>query len=99
MNKIMIKGDPELKEIIPGFIEKRINEILTMKEALSRQDFQTLQTLGHRLKGNAGGYGFDYMGTIGAAIEEAAKVSDSKKIEPLILELEDYLSRIEVVYQ
>ena len=98
MEKIIINIDQFLQDIVPGYIEKRHNELPVMMDFLIKKDFNNLQILGHRLKGNAGGYGFDQMGYIGAAIEEAAKNKDSIKIELSIKELEHYLSTIEIVY-
>lgn len=97
--KIVIKVDSELKDIVPGFIEKRKKEISSMWDSLNKKDFNTLQTLGHRLKGNAGGYGFDHLGSLGATIEISAKAKDAARIEPVLKELEDYLSRLEVVFE
>lgn len=97
--KIIVKIDSELEEIVFSFIDKRKKEIPTMWESLKKMDFLTLQTLGHRLRGNAGGYGFDHLGLVGAAIEIGAQEKDTAKIELALKELEDYLSRVEVVFE
>lgn len=97
--KIMIKVDPDLVDLIPGFIEKRNSEIPIMWDSLKKKDFATLQSLGHKLKGNAGGYGFDQMGEMGAAMENGAKANDAAAIEIAIKGIENYLSRLEIIYE
>lgn len=57
-----------------------------------------LQRLGHRLKGEGGGYGFDDISAIGARMEEAAKEADVPKISVEVEALAVYLDRVEVVY-
>lgn len=99
MKKILVKIDPDLQDIVPGFIEKRKNELPILKEYLAKKDFNSLQTIGHRLKGNSGGYGFDHMGIIGASIEISAKAQDILKIESSLKELENYLLNLEIVYE
>lgn len=97
--KIIVKVDLELQEIVPGFIDKRKKDLPDLWDCLNKKDFTTLQTLGHRLKGNAGGYGFDYIGSLGSEIEDGAKFKNAPKIEAAITELEDYLFRLEVVFE
>ncbi len=97
-NKVVITVSEELKSVVPPFLEKRKIELPVLRTALKTGDFGTLETLGHRLRGNAGGYGFNRMGSLGAEIEAASKTKDSQKIETVIDELEQYLSNIEVVY-
>ena len=49
------------------------------------------------MKGAGGGYGFDPITDIGAAIERAALAADSKVIQAGIEQLADYLARVDVV--
>lgn len=98
MNKIIIRIDEDLADIVPDFLSARNQEMPNLWEALKKTDFDFIQTIGHRLKGNAGGYGFDQMGFIGAKIEEAAKAKQALKVEELFNELQNYLQSIEVVY-
>ena len=97
--KITVKVDADLKDIVPGFIEKRRNELPALKDALGKKNFELLQYSGHKLKGNAGGYGFDHLGAIGAQLESCAKAKDALKVEGLLKELDDYFSRLDIVYE
>ena len=98
MSRILIQADPDLAELIPGFLEKRVAEIATLREALARADLDAVRAIAHKIKGNAGGYGFDAMGDIGARLETVAKAGDAEAAASAVDELADHLQRIDVVY-
>lgn len=89
----------ELEDIVPIFLDNRERDVRTLRNALPTRDFKTVQTLGHRMKGDGGGYGFDRITDIGAAIERAAKLEDRSAIEQHIVQLEDFLKRVVIVYR
>jgi len=97
--KIVVEIDPDLEELIPGFLENRKKDVDSLNAALDSGDLETLRSVGHSLKGVGGGYGFAMITDIGADIEAAAKVKDMDTIRDLIARLADYLDRVEVVYQ
>ena len=59
--KTVVQIDEEIKEIIPNFLEGREKDINLFKAAIDTEDFDQLESIGHKLKGNAGSYGFDKM--------------------------------------
>lgn len=97
--KIIVTIDSDLEELIPGFLENRNKDLKLLDEALAAGDYPTLQSMGHTLKGVGGGYGFDGISEIGAAIENAGKASDADAAGEQIRALKDYLSRVDVVYE
>ena len=98
-DKITIKIDVELCDIVPPYLANRKAEMPVIRNALSQSDFETLAAIGHRIKGSAGGYGFNYLGTLGALIEVGAQEHDAKKVEHAIKEMETYLNHVHVVYE
>lgn len=98
MSKIIIQIDEDLADIVPEFLMNRKDEVPNLWAALKKLDYDYIQTIGHRLKGNAGGYGFDQMGHIGAEIEQAAKLKNDPRIEAALKELQNYLANVEVSY-
>ena len=96
---LTVKISRELEGIVPNFLGNRKKDVRTLRKALVTQDFKTVQTLGHRMKGDGGGYGFDRITEIGAAMERAAKLEDPLTIEEHIGQLEDFLQRVTVVYR
>ena len=97
--KIFVKVDSDLEEIVPGYIDARKKEIPVMWKSLQKMDFSTLQTLGHCIKGSAGGYGFDDVGLFGAKIENGAKAKNVSQTEAALKDLEDYLARLEIIFE
>jgi len=95
----MVEISRDLEDIVPIFLNNREKDLQTLRDALTRQDFGTLQTLGHRMKGDGGGYGFDRITEIGATMELAAKQQDGSMIAEQIGQLEEFLRRVSVVYR
>jgi len=50
------------------------------------------------MKGSGGGYGFNDLSSIGRAIEKAAKNKDKESVRKSIIDLTDFLKKLEVVY-
>jgi len=99
LDKIIVNIDPDLEELIPGFLENRIKDIQILEKAAGQQDFAALKSVGHSLKGVGGGYGFAKITELGAGIEASAKENDMERINQLISDLAEYLQRIEVKFQ
>lgn len=97
--KIIIHADPEIANLIPGYIENRRKDILKMREAHDKGDYEAIDYLGHSMRGSGEGYGFKEISIIGFALEQAAGVSDSEAILRNINKLEDYINRVEVIYE
>ena len=97
--KIVVTVDEDLEELIPGFLENRNKDVQLLRDSLAGDDVNKLQSIGHSLKGVGGGYGFDGLSEIGAKIEIAAKEFNTNLIEGLVNEMEDYLHRVDVVYE
>jgi HPt (histidine-containing phosphotransfer) domain-containing protein len=96
--KILVRVDPDLADLIPGFLENRRKDIAAMLTALDRGDFETVRILGHSMKGAGGGYGFDAVTDIGAALEQAAKDRNPDGVRKGLRDLSSYLERVEVTH-
>jgi HPt (histidine-containing phosphotransfer) domain-containing protein len=97
--RLTVEVSRDLEDIVPIFLGNRKKDVRTLRDALKKQDFSIVQTLGHRMRGDGGGFGFDRITDIGAAIELAAKLEDRSTIEQHITQLEDFLKRVAVVYR
>jgi len=95
--KIIIKADPDLIDLIPGYLDKRREDIGTIHALLADGNFEGIRILAHRMKGSGGGYGFDRITEIGAAMEIAAKDQSKERITHELEQLSEFLSRVEVV--
>ena len=96
---ITVYVDPGLEEIVPVFLENRRRDVQTVETALGRSDFKTIGVLGHRMRGDGGGYGFDTISAIGEGMEQAAARQDTEAIRLHLNNLVDFLARITVVYR
>lgn len=96
--EIIVVVDDDLEELIPGYFENRRRDVAAIISALERNDFELIRSIGHKMKGSGGGYGFDRITEIGRDIEAAAKDSRSKDILEQANCLENYLNRVKVVF-
>lgn len=96
-DRIPVVIDPDLADLVPGFLNNRRRDVEKLRALLETGNFTDIRMIGHSMKGAGGGYGFDPITDIGAAIERAALAADSVTIEQGIAQLADYLSRIDVV--
>lgn len=98
--KNIVYVDPEIVDLIPGFLENRRKDIKAMDEALREGDLETIRVLGHSLKKGANGsYGFEAVTEIGKSLEESAKNNNAEGIQRSMQELAAYLDRVEVIYE
>lgn len=98
-DRISVTIDRDLEDLIPGFLENRKKDVDLLNQALAEGKTDTLQSIGHSLKGVGGGYGFDWLSEIGAEIERIAKSGETDGIAGLIGQMSDYLDNVEIVYE
>lgn len=97
--KIIVNPPAEIKDLIPGFLANRDKDVKTLREKLKSGDFETIQMLGHSMKGSGASYGFETITEIGWSLEQAAKEKNFQEIKKWINELSTYLESVEVVYE
>ncbi len=97
-DKIPVQIDSSLEAIIPGFLANRQRDLVTIESCLKQGDLNTIRMLGHRMKGDGGGYGFDQISVIGDQLERAAMAHNLSALHDQLNGLKDFLSRIEIVY-
>jgi HPt (histidine-containing phosphotransfer) domain-containing protein len=96
---IVVYLDAELEEIVPGFLDNRQKDVQTLNSCMENGQLETIRLLGHRMKGDGGGYGFDAISTIGHALEQAALRGDLATIRERTMELTNFLTRVRIVYK
>jgi CheY-like chemotaxis protein/HPt (histidine-containing phosphotransfer) domain-containing protein len=97
--KIIVRVDAEIQDLVPDFLKNRHRDIKTMEGALAQGDYQAIGALGHIMKGAGGGYGFDRVTDIGRRLENAAHEEDEMEIRKHIEELRNYIGKVEVIYE
>jgi len=95
---IVVRANPQLADLIPGFLQNRRHDVAAMLDALDRRDFAIVGNLGHGMKGAGGSWGFQGITDIGAALERSAESADNEGSRKWVGELSRYLDRVEIVY-
>ncbi len=101
MEKLIVQIDPDLCDLIPGFLEHKRDDTRAILSAASAEhiDFEALRGIGHRLKGEGGSYGLDAVSLYGAEIERAARNHDAETIRRYANELATYLDSVQIRYE
>ena len=87
-------AEQELERLRLKFLHNRRRDVDALTSALSAHDWTTIKTLGHRMKGLAGSYGFEEIGAIGNRLEQAAGRQEPDDIGPAIQQLAQILERL-----
>ena len=95
--RISVTIDPDLADLVPGFLNNRRRDVEKLTTLLAARNFADIRMIGHSMKGAGGGYGFDPITDFGGHIEKAALEADTGAIEQAIEQLADYLARVDVV--
>lgn len=98
-SRITVVIDPDLKDLIPGFLANRQRDLVALRRMVGSGDFVAARIIGHSMKGAGGGYGFTPITEFGDAIEIAALAGDGVSILATTELLADYLSRIDLVFE
>lgn len=85
----------DFDELRRKFVTNRWKDLTTLASAIAAQDWTTIQTIGHRIKGLAGSYGFAEIGSIGGLLEEAARAQQMDRIESEREQLKRVLERLD----
>jgi len=97
--RMQVTIDEDLADLIPGFLENRRKDVNQVRQALKAGDFETVREIGHGMKGVGGGYGFDAITDMGAALESAAINRDDDRVQEQTDRLAAYLDSIDIVYE
>ncbi|HEX9866988.1 MAG TPA: PAS domain S-box protein [Candidatus Tectomicrobia bacterium] len=80
---------------IPAYLQNCRQNVIDIRSALDRVDFETVTILGHNMSGSGGMFGFQAITDIGAALQHAAESSDTDASRKWVGELSSYLDRID----
>lgn len=89
---------PELRHLIPGFLDRREKDVVALQNLLIEGDFRGVKDIGHRLKGTGVGYGFPLISDLGRDLEAAALEEDRERIRVTTEELFAATARLKSVF-
>jgi HPt (histidine-containing phosphotransfer) domain-containing protein len=84
---------PAATALLPRFLEHRRRDVVTIREALERADFETIGRIGHNMAGNGVSYGFPEMSAIGERLEAEANAGNAMAVLEQLASLEASLAR------
>ena len=90
----VVQADPVIKSLVPGYLDNRRKDLVTIEQAVAAGDFKRLRKLGHDLKGSGGAYGMAPISALGNIIETAALAADAGKIQEAARQLAAFLKRV-----
>ncbi len=97
--KINVLVDADIGDLVEGFLARKDKDVIELRDALKRNDHETVEILGHRMKGAGEAFGFEEVSEIGKYLELAAKNWRSEEVRRLVEELSRYLESIQVTYR
>ncbi len=99
MKKLIVQVDPDISDLIPGFLANKRRDAGQIIAAAESADYPALLGMGHKIKGEGGSYGLDGISLLGAQIELAAQQKDLAAVRRCAQELSVYLDTVEIVYE
>jgi len=96
MDKIQLKVEPELRELVPGFLESRRRDLERLRQALHAGDLAAIRDVGQNIRCFARVYGVEPLTELGEQIRCAAEECSTLRIVHLQGQLADYLARVEL---
>ncbi len=90
-----LRSARRLAEQTPAYLANCRQNVIALREALDRSDFEAMAILGHNLRGSGGGFGFQAITDFGAGLEQAASDADQDEARKLLSALSSYLDSLE----
>src|SRR5450432_22062 len=97
LDPILLRAIPNFADRIPAYLQNCRQNVIVLREALDRVDFETVTSLGHQMRGSGGAYGFQAITDIGAGLQQAAESADNDVSRKWVRELSNYLDGVESI--
>jgi HPt (histidine-containing phosphotransfer) domain-containing protein len=91
MDPIFLRVKSKSADRIPAYLQNCKQNVIVMRDALDRVDFETVTSLGHQMRGSGAMFGFQAITDIGAALQQAAESADTDGSRKWVDELSNYL--------
>ena len=80
--------------LLPRYLLRREQDVVALRDALQREDYEPIARIGHNLRGNGVSFGIPEFSAMGERIEAAAQARSRSDLEEPIAHLEARLCRI-----
>jgi HPt (histidine-containing phosphotransfer) domain-containing protein len=92
---IRLEVDPELRELVPGYLRSRRRDLDALGRALDAGDLAAARGVGQNIRSFSRVLGVTALTELGEQIERACDAASAPRIATLHAELADYLARVE----
>jgi HPt (histidine-containing phosphotransfer) domain-containing protein len=93
----VVRADPEIEDLIPGFLRNRRTELAALESALACSDYEFICRMAHTWKGICRPYGFVDLGVLSQRLEEAGGRGSSDETTAIIEQMREYLAKVQVI--
>lgn len=97
-NQHVVTVSADLKPLIPKFLKSQKLDIDKLVSFIERKDVASIASIAHKIKGNAGSFGFDDFGRLAQQLEREAKTDHFDKMQELIFAMRDYLDNLKILF-
>ena len=95
---VVLQISGEFETLMPDFLAHRRQDVVQMRDALTREEFELIRQIGHGIKGAGGTYGLDAISAYGQVLEEAAVQKKGNDVHETIEALSRFLEHLQLVY-
>jgi len=95
---MIVEVDKELEDVFPRYLRNREEDMIKIQKALEKKDFESLRQIGHKLAGNASGYGLLDLGEMARVLEIAAGDRQYDKCRDVIGQMKAYLAALQLKF-
>jgi HPt (histidine-containing phosphotransfer) domain-containing protein len=88
---------PDLHDLVPIYLRNVHQDLEVLFTSLKQNSFETIEAIGHRMKGVGISYGFEEISRIGKVLETLAKSHQAGPILEQLNHLKHYLNSIEII--
>jgi len=93
---LTVHVDKHMEALVQRFLSRKRGDLDRLRSALAIDDFETIQRIGHDLKGSGETFGFPELSAFGAALERAALSSNDRALGEQVTAVEQFLLRLRV---
>ena len=90
---LVSSDDPAVRQLLPGYLERRRTDVITMRQSLADSDLDAVAQTGHRMRGSGTAYGIPSITEIGTDIDRSARAGNVEAVAAAIDRLAEFLTR------
>lgn len=95
---MLVEVDKELEDVFPVYLRNREEDLMNLEISLERKDFDVLKQIGHKVAGNAAGYGLTDLGSFAKDLESQAKERKLQECTELVTKMKSYIKELQLKF-